>query len=928
MGVKGSLADVVARADALPERKQGGVRRALRSLLSTARTYWPSWTKIKDFLKPRQMVLNAENGDTSKEGTNPEWQGIEVKGKVLRKVAIDPSATVDEVLETMRAVWWRDVSSEYSEWHELLKGQNDQLTPEQRRWMETILPQLKALESVHDVKARSSAASPLLESASLLTFPFKLGMQGKSEAAEYERKQSSAMKVSTVVQEALFGSSQRRFASPLLGAWQLRGTAWTTATVISQTRSGGEASSSKANKRKREEQERLAEEFEKLLSTKGKTALGFADGDEGDEQIELFRASLQRFMRPHGDTEDWVDADDFWDGLGTRRDSNPPLPMSCSQTCSRISTVAAMTLSCASGNDGDGALKVLGKPTSDKYSRGRSPFDFMRATIKTILRRHHMITVPADEDGTLSILRALNQMHGANRAALRDVAIFYKTAKVARTLHSLGKSMPALLDECLCRPLAMLLLQTYVLAHTSLETHELRKQGLWKSSQSKHDGDKMYRQRDATIDVIRYHRTSELSGKLEGIRSKAQAAASTYAAQPRPRVSPAEQRGAVYVEQMASAVEDMLLEVADQSILRLVARAMIDETKDDMPSVRVQRTAFDFIHKRVWDSRTGHSLTLLDAKAMRFTAFAYAAAQHPPTHLRSLCICSERQRSISLCSKRLKQRNYPIDKECAIALMAGHSMLVVASKYRAHISEDGDGPNSRVWLHHDDDETYVSNTRAIVFAMANASAASQLSGGPSFALGRFGISGFAFTTAQSGNNMSLAGRQDESGTDLDFLGTMWKARKHFTERPTARQVLEVLAANTAAGGGLVTQCSLKYYEPSGLFSNVLEPYNTGGKGSHEALLFVATLLGLPAPTRRQVEPILSALKRRLETKDATGDRRFAALLRKRARAHPVLRDVEDLCALIGSTLLTGGTLETFLVRLHRSNPLDGEPIQG
>ena len=49
--------------------------------------------------------------------------------------------------------------------------------------------------------------------------------------------------------------------------------------------------------------------------------------------------------------------------------------------------------------------------------------------------------------------------------------------------------------------------------------------------------------------------------------------------------------------------------------------------------------------------------------------------------------------------------------------------------------------------------------------------------------------------------------------------------------------------------------------------------------------------------------------------------RLAARLRALAKEHPVLRDHEDLCALLGSTLLTGGTLETTLCdvvwRLYR-----------
>ena len=126
--------------------------------------------------------------------------------------------------------------------------------------------------------------------------------------------------------------------------------------------------------------------------------------------------------------------------------------------------------------------------------------------------------------------------------------------------------------------------------------------------------------------------------------------------------------------------------------------------------------------------------------------------------------------------------------------------------------------------------------------------------------------------------------------------------------------------DVSGGGGLITQRVMALSEPTGLLGDVLEAYMPGGAGSHKALVFVATLLGIE-PTEIDVQAVLTALKRRLEVRDARGDTRLAARLRALSKEHEVLRDHEDLCALLGSTLLTGGTLETTLCdviwRLYR-----------
>ena len=88
--------------------------------------------------------------------------------------------------------------------------------------------------------------------------------------------------------------------------------------------------------------------------------------------------------------------------------------------------------------------------------------------------------------------------------------------------------------------------------------------------------------------------------------------------------------------------------------------------------------------------------------------------------------------------------------------------------------------------------------------------------------------------------------------------------------------------DVAGGGGLITQRVMALSEPTGLLGDVDEAYMPGGAGSHKALLFVATLVGLD-PAKVDVHAVLNALKRRLEVRDDSGDMRLAARLRALAK---------------------------------------------
>ncbi len=941
MGVKGEISAVVARAkEELLRSKEmtaaaaaGGARQSvgavLTKVLDTLRDWFPTWGSLSTFLKPRQGVPNAENGDSARNGTNVKWQGMTVDGVIVAKHKIPTELSVDDVVKLLADSRTHDVSDEQKEWRKQLQKQKGVLTPAQRRWVERLIGELKSLETVEEAKARSMQEygdERLVSSdehATLLAFPFALGCQDKEQASDYEKALGDGARLASLVQEAMMGSAQREFPSQLLNAWQLRGTAWTTATGISKDAAGAATSAAdeSAAGKKREEMARLLAEFEERLTKVGAEAMGFSPGQQGQLEVELVRASMNRFMLPHGDGEDYLDEDEFWDGI-------------------------ACLLSCSAGGPpgADGALQLLGKaledgaaqpPQSgeaaklqgirkrkekqDAPSRGARVIDFMLSAwnalgkdVGTMSQKlYSMVKVEARKDGTLALVRTKNQIHGANSASWRRVVILYKTLAVAAILRALGKALPMLCEQdVVCRALTLSVLQLFVLANTGVETHQLRTQGLWKPTDSKHEGDKVYRLYDAHCDVALFERTDELKQELLRLRATAESV-----------------RQSGEAEMMASVLENMFLACGPESILRPVARLIIELTSAGGNGIT--REAFaNIISDRVWTMRVGHAITHMDAKCSRFLAFAEA--------LREVA----------------KKEGFTQEEELIAYLQWAHAAYPVASRYREHISEDperaGSKPKLSVWLRKGASE----EKRRIVAAMAKASEELQAeANGNSMALQRHGISGCGFITKESSRAVSIAGRKDGSGDELSLIATLGsrgaallhqlyeqlpvqqrKGKRKATaaapaavtkgHSPPARELLKKVMQHkdVAGGGGLITQRVMALSEPTGLFEDVLEAYMPGGAGSHKALIFVAALLGLD-PTKNDVHAVLNALKRRLEIRDDRGDTRLAARLRALAKEHAVLREHEDLCALLGSTLLTGGALETMLCdviwRLYR-----------
>lgn len=291
MALTGSLKDVVVRAEAERVRSKEVanccstaqfVTGLLRTTLDKVREWFPKWGTIKDFLKARQGTPNGEDGDSARNGTNVRWQVMMCDGRVVLKEALPTDCSVAAVLRLLEESRTYALSDEQQEWRKLLKQQGGEITADQRDWVERLIGQLQKLETAAQVKDRSMMVHGddrlIQKDATLLAFPFALGFQGKEMSAEYEQSLGDSARVASIVQEAMMGAAQRRFPSQLLNAWQLRQTAWTTATSISkdsQTTKPSNADTAAAKKRC-EEQERLAEDFEARLQKVGAMAMGFS----------------------------------------------------------------------------------------------------------------------------------------------------------------------------------------------------------------------------------------------------------------------------------------------------------------------------------------------------------------------------------------------------------------------------------------------------------------------------------------------------------------------------------------------------------------------------------------------------------------------------------------------------------------------------
>jgi len=322
-----------------------------------------------------------------------------------------------------------------------------------------------------------------------------------------------------------------------------------------------------------------------------------------------------------------------------------------------------------------------------------------------------------------------------------------------------------------------------------------------------------------------------------------------------------------------------------------------------------------------------------------------ACGRHTFTHL------DHKLSTFHLFLTDLLKEKYSPAETLARALMWGHAVYEFASKHaREWISEDeADGKLRKIWLKGSVDEMRVVVRKAAVENERRLQAKQ-----PSLALNRHGISGLPFATKVGGKGPSLCGCIDGSGGADCLLQQIWDAQQSLHDAvydkcgnkrtDGAARLLKALQAKRSVkgddqktkmvaairgGGGLVSQRVLTYFEGSDLFDGVHDTYLPGGAGSHKALMFVAAVLGLDVKSIK-VGAVLSALQLELARTNADGDTVFAAELRQMARKpeNRGLHGLEDLCALLGSSVLSGGSLETLLCdviwRLYRPRVLKCE----
>ena len=865
--VIGSLSEV---RQMLKKRRSGSDSEAacrmqaatLTAHLAVARQSWDGWEAHKpskqsrrDKWKPcsRHHVLNAENGDSAKPGTNPEYSALVVNNALARKEAQVPQNA--EALCTKFPL------------HESQILAN-------RHLVERALKEVVKLEDVASIASRGVDMGGKEVMMAALSFP--LGMQDNPRAADYESAQGRSISTASLLFRSLFGDAQSSFASGLLNGCQFRGSEWTTGTVICKGSFDGAVCAHTAVANKRATMDALLAEFDERLQRQGPEALGFGPGEAGLALAARYRTGFSRWMRPHGDVEDWlVRGMDFMDGIACI------IPRS-SQTLGGSSSPTKADVGPHPGPQ-PGDLELLGRSTEsstiDPKKIKHRPCDFQQCVSASDPTKcpFKVARAPATKTGSIHFVRASMTLHGARGADWRDVSIYYKNGRTVKLLKLIDQHLPALsglakLGEA-SRALALSILKIYVLAHVNLELPKLRRLGHWKPSSSKHDGEKFYRFADAVWDsellasaakgdpeLKAFH--DELLGEVERVRPDGEAS------------------------MMAACLEKMILKVAPQTILRPFALNMIERSaSSERP---LSRKDFPFISDYVWRKRIGHAQTHLDSKVSRWVSFF----------------------------KKLKKVGCQPREMLTRTLIYGHALYPVSSYYRNKLSEDGEGPLNNVWL-----LGSVEKARALVSRVAteNALARSFDKWCSSIATKRHGISGLPFVTKpanpvtlKGGSGPSLAGYADLSRPELSLLQRISElgASLHSKGAEGAAALLKRLSKKDfPGGGGLTTQRVLTYSEFTLLFKGVLKAYLPGGNGSKKALTFVAAFLGLQ-PKSFKVHEVLEKLKARMELQDNNSDRRLGAELRRVAEGCEALKPMADACATVGNGLLTGGILET------------------
>ena len=169
-------------------------------------------------------MLNAENGDSARAGTNVEYELLVVDGQVKLKAEVPNDLSIATLLPEVDCLSY---------------------SASEREWLVAIIKELHTIETVQSVHERNHSLLSDKSRTKLAFLSFPLGFQGKEYAADYEAGQALAVGTASILFRSLFGTQQSEFASVLLHAIQFRGSEWTTATFIGKgTHNGVECSHS------------------------------------------------------------------------------------------------------------------------------------------------------------------------------------------------------------------------------------------------------------------------------------------------------------------------------------------------------------------------------------------------------------------------------------------------------------------------------------------------------------------------------------------------------------------------------------------------------------------------------------------------------------------------------------------------------------
>ena len=189
------------------------------------------------------------------------------------------------------------------------------------------------------------------------------------------------------------------------------------------------------------------------------------------------------------------------------------------------------------------------------------------------------------------------------------------------------------------------------------------------------------------------------------------------------------------------------------------------------------------------------------------------------------------------------------------------------------------------------------------------------------------------------SQMSLAGLPDCDPTEGDrysMIHALYQHRKRLASKRTGAELIAELKTEYPVGGtkkklglypgagALMSTRVLTYLEGASLFDGVVKPYlgTRDGPGNKVPAKLVAGQLGI---TEKEFdhEKVMASVQRQLNVRcEQTGKLPLQEAIESAARGLPSLAPIAEQCGELGSTLITGGSIETMLCRCTRASNRD------